>query len=51
MCQSVTIKAYGKVECLTHAKVIPDGTQMSMKLGDNTIVDCGNSDVSKCNYK
>jgi hypothetical protein len=50
MCKTVTIKSYGKVECLTHAKEIPAGSEMSVKLGDNTVVACGNSDKTKCQY-
>jgi len=48
LCKSVTVKAYGKVECLTQTKEVPFGTQMSIKLGDNSVVGCGNSDASKC---
>jgi hypothetical protein len=50
MCKTVTVKSYGKVECLTHAKEIPTGSEMSFKLGDNSVVACGNSDKTKCHY-
>ena len=50
MCKSIEIKTYGKVECLTHAKEIPVGTEMSIKLGDSTVVGCGNADATKCQY-
>lgn len=45
MCKTVTIKSYGKVECLTLEGEIPDGSEMKIKLGDGTVVGCGNSDA------
>ena len=45
LCQSVTIKTYGKVECLTKVEEVPNGTEMKLKLGDNSLISCGNSDA------
>jgi len=44
MCKTVTVKAYGKVECMTNVVEIPNGSEMKLKLADGTIVECGNSD-------
>ena len=46
MCQTVTVKSYGVVECLTHAKEIPANSEISIKPGDDTIVGCGNQDAT-----
>lgn len=51
MCKTITIKTYGKVECMTNVVEIPDASEMKLKLGDGTTVVCGNSDPTKCNYK
>jgi len=50
MCKSISIKSYGKIECLTNTKEIPAGSAMSIKLGDNSVVACGNADPTKCHY-
>ena len=50
MCQSISIINYGKIECLTQAKEIPTSSDISIKLGDDSVVGCGNSDTLQCQY-
>ena len=50
LCQSVIIKTYGKVECLTNIQEIPSQTEIKLKLGDGTVHNCGNSDPQQCHY-
>jgi hypothetical protein len=50
LCQSVEIKTYGKVECLTNKRDVPLQTSIKLKLGDGNISGCGNSDELQCHY-
>lgn len=50
ICRSVRMTAYGKLECITKAKVIPTGTQLALKHGGQTYA-CAHADRSQCQYQ